>query len=638
MASSHQRFMAVAVACALTALGAVGARAAEPPREQHLVQDPHYGDVLFQFFQDKHFSAITTLMVSQHFERMPHHADEAEVLRGGLLLSYGLHREAGQIFAQLIDRSTKPAVRDRAWFYLAKIRHQRGFDAEAEDALNRIQGRLPPELEEDRGLLKAQLMMARNDYAGAAAALDAMVAPQPGKAADGKAEGSRYARYNLGVALIRSGDSARGNAVLDTLGRMPAPDEESRSLRDRTNVALGFAALKDNQPEKAREHLGRVRLKSMHANKALLGFGWAAASMKDPKSALVPWQELSGRDPSDSAVLEARIAVPYAYAELGAYGQALARYTEAISAFEKESKALDESIAAVREGKLLKGLLDNNPGEEMGWFWQIDKLPEMPHAGHLAPLLAQHEFQEAFKNYRDLLFLARNLQGWADNLGVFGDMLDNRRKAFTERLPQVRQQAANTGLAALQQRRDAVAAEVAQAEQAADGVALADARQRGLLVRLQSVKDTLARLPDTPEHAAARERARLAAGALTWELAQQHTARLWDVQKAMKTIDAELDGAKARDAALAQAERDEPARFDAFGGRITALGARVQALMPRVAALTREQQEAVQELAVAELQRQKERLQVYTVQARFAVAQLYDRATQSREGDHAARP
>ena len=35
---------------------------------------------------------------------------------------------------------------------------------------------------------------------------------------------------------------------------------------------------------------------------------------------------------------------------------------------------------------------------------------ELPHAGHLTPLLAQHEFQETFKNLRDLQFLSRNLQ------------------------------------------------------------------------------------------------------------------------------------------------------------------------------------------------------------------------------------
>jgi hypothetical protein len=41
----------------------------------------------------------------------------------------------------------------------------------------------------------------------------------------------------------------------------------------------------------------------------------------------------------------------------------------------------------------------------------------------------------------------------------------------------------------------------------------------------------------------------------------------------------------------------------------------------------------VQELAVAELARQKERLAAYTTQARFAVAQLYDRAALARKPD-----
>ena len=72
------------------------------------------------------------LMVSQHFDRVARHADEAEVLRGGMLLSYGMHREAGEIFARLIDKGAPPPVRDRAWFYLAKIRYQRGYLAEAE--------------------------------------------------------------------------------------------------------------------------------------------------------------------------------------------------------------------------------------------------------------------------------------------------------------------------------------------------------------------------------------------------------------------------------------------------------------------------------------------------------------------------
>ena len=614
-------FNAAAVVIALGALLALGvlngARAAEPPAPTHEIRDPHYGDTLFHFFQERYFTSVTTLMTSQYFNRVSQHADEAEVLRGGMLLSYGLHREAGEIFAQLIEKGASPKVRDRAWFYLAKIRYQRGYLAEAEDAIARIENNLPPELVEERGLLQANILMARGDFAGAANALSALT---------GKTPGARYARYNLGIALIKSGDSARGTAVLDELGKQGAENEEQRSLRDRANVALGFSALTEDQPKEARAYLERVRLKSLHANKALLGFGWAAAAMKEPKLALVPWVELAQRDVSDSAALEAQIAVPYAYAELGAYGQALDRYNGAIGAFERENTSLDESIQAIRSGTLVDALIERNPGDEMGWFWNIADLPEMPHANHLSQVLAQHEFQEAFKNYRDLRFLAKNLDDWREKLVVFQDMLDNRKKAFEDRLPKVRQRASEIGIDALQKRRDGVVAEVARAEEQADGVALADAKQTELLKRLADVQAGLKGNDSDPELATLRDRARLAGGVLSWQLGQDYTARIWDVKKELVTIDAQIAEAQRLDAELAQAQRDEPERFERFAKRIAALDPLLKVMIPRVAALSKEQQGAVQEIAIAELSRQKERLAVYSTQARFAVAQLYDRA------------
>jgi tetratricopeptide (TPR) repeat protein len=294
------------------------------------VKDPHYGDVLFQYFQENYFSAATTLMVSQKMDRVSHHTEEAEVLRGGILLSYGLHREAGDIFNRLIAMGATPPTRDRAWFFLAKIRYQRGYLAEAQDAMTRIGNALAPEFKEERVLLQANLQMAQGDYSSAATTLAAV---------DSKAPSARYLRFNLGVALIKAGQTERGTAVLDALGRAPAEDEEYRGLRDRANLALGFAAMADNQPKAAREYLERVRLKSLQANKALLGLGWAAASMKEPTLALVPWMELTGRDVQDAAVLEAHIAVPYAYAELGAYSQSAQGYDMAVATFNREHSA-----------------------------------------------------------------------------------------------------------------------------------------------------------------------------------------------------------------------------------------------------------------------------------------------------------
>jgi len=373
-----------------------------------------------------------------------------------------------------------------------------------------------------------------------------------------------------------------------------------------------------------------------------LGMGWAASARKETAQALVPWLELTQRDVSDSAVLEAHIAVPYAYAELGAYGQAAQGYEQAITTFTRESTALNESIAAIQTGTLVNALVERNPGDEMGWFWGVRELPDMPHASHLATVLAQHEFQEALKNYRDLLFLTRNLQEWRDKLSVFDDMLANRRKAFAERLPLVKQRASEIAIGPLQQRHAAANALVTAGETAADGVAFADTKQLGLLDRVARVQTALKVAPNSAESSTARDRARLAAGALTWQLAQDYPGRVWQAKKQLQAIVDELATAQRLDAALAQAQRDEPVRFDAFAQRIATMRPVIDAMLPRVAALGKEQQQAVQGIAIAALARQQEHLGQYSTQARFALAQLYDRGTDrsapAPEANRATKP
>lgn len=666
-----------AAAALLWAAAALPASAAEPAPPLRTVQAPHYGDVLFQFFQDKPFPALTSLMVSQHFQRMPRHEDEAEMLRGGLLLGYGLSREAGEIFERLAG-SASPAVRDRAWFFLARLRYQRGEAEAADAALARIGAPLPGLLEEERLLLAGQVRLALGDTGGAADALRALLArpPQPlpeegaepgsppppkrsifarvgGWLADAftlrwfrsvpvrTSNAAHYARYNLGIALIRGGDVAGGRAALDELGRTPMHDEEGRSLRDQANVALGYAALADEDPEAAAQALERVRLQGSHSNKALLGFGWAAAAQDEPEQALVPWMELAGRDPSDPAVLEARIAVPYALAEAGAYGQALTRYEEALAVYAAERRALDESIASIRGGEFVDALLQDNPPEELGWARPLQHLPEVPHRTHLAPVLASHAFQEAFKNHRDLVFLASNLDAWQERLAVYGDTLDHRQRGFSERLPQVRERAAGLHVDGLQARRDALAGELAAASEAADGLAFATGAERAQWQKIERARRLLdeqgAALGGEVDVPAVHERLRRLQGALTWQLAQQYPERRWAADKGLQRVEESLGVARERDASLAAAQREEPVRFQRFTERLAALAQRIRALQPRLAELTAEQRVALQTEAVAALQAQQQRLDSYADQARYAVAQLYDRATQPapqpKEGD-----
>lgn len=596
---------------------------AEPVQAQaQPVKDLYYGDALFQFFQDHYFSTLTGVMVSQHFGRLSHHEEDAEILRGGILLSYGLHREAGEVFERLIDNGASPATRDRAWFYLAKIRYQRGYFPEAEAALKHIGDALPQELQEECGMLQANLLMARSDYVDAIEVLTPL---------EKSATDPTYARYNLGIALIKTGSTERGVALLDQVGMAVAGDEEHRSLRDRANLALGFSALSDHKNSDARQYFERIRLHGAQANKALLGMGWSQVADKDFKAALVPWMELMQRNDNDTAELEARLAVPYAYAELGALGQSATLYNAAIAAFSQEDNDLNESIGAIQSGKLVDALIAKNPSDDMGWFGSIGNLPDMPHAAHLTRVLAQHDFQEAFKNYRDLRFLEKNLTGWRDKLSVFEGMLDNRRKAYAERLPQVMQQAQEVGIPAIRNRKDELAAQIASGEsdsdEAEDGAVFADAKQLALQARINEMQKLIDRHPNDPAFAAASDKVRLVQGMLTWQLSQDYHDRYWQAKKDMQEITRQLDLALQSEAALQQAQQSEPARFDQLAQRITALSAAINNLMPRIAALSKEQQQAVQDIAVTELNHEKIMLGQYATQARFALAQLYDRSS-----------
>ena len=258
-------------------------------------------------------------------------------------------------------------------------------------------------------------------------------------------------------------------------------------------------------------------------------------------------------------------------------------------------------------------------------------------------MLAAHEFQEAFKNYRDLLFLSSNLDEWHDKLGVFDDMLATRRKAFAERLPQVPRAAARRSASTrCSKRRDA--------HRRRDRARRGRRRRRRLRRREASSSCWRAstgvarRSPTAPdadaELAEARDRLRLVARRAGLAAAQEQTDRAWDAKKELAAHRGRARRrAERRDAELARRQRDEPARFDDFARAHRRAQRRCSSvLIPRVAALGREQQRAVQDIAIAELERQQERLAVYTTQARFALAQLYDRAYGKKEGDHAARP
>jgi tetratricopeptide (TPR) repeat protein len=585
-----------------------------PPQD---VKDLSYGDVLFYYYQGDWFDAITRLLAARQLGRLPNTQGEAELLLGGLYLSLGEHVEAGNIFEKLLNANASEAVRNKAWFYLGKVWYQRGYLTESERALAQVSDKIQPRISAERYMLLAQLMLRQERYDDAIAALSAWHGP---------ADWTAYAQFNLGVALVRKGRLQDATSHLDQVGRMDGSSEEVLALKDRANLALGFALLQAGRAADALPILERVRLEGPYSSKALLGVGWADSVRGEFKRALVPWLALRKRSLLDSAVQESYLTVPYAYNQLGASGQAAEFYNTAIDSFDAESKRIDDSIAQIQSGTLLDRLLtDESKG--LTWYWQLETLPDAPESRYLYQLLAGNEFQEGLKDYRELAFMQRNLKDWREQLSVFNDMLDTRRQAYEQRAPRADAVLAATDLDALTSKRVAFESRLNEIEKSGDVAALGSAEEQQNWARLKHIEEYLAAHPDDPDLADLKERFRLLKGVMYWRMAESFKARLWNERRAVKELESSLVETEKRAVLVDQARLGLPGSSGAFAARVSAVDRRIGELQQRLAALSERQNRFLQALAIRELRAQKQRIEVYQIQARYELAAIYDKSS-----------
>ena len=600
------------------AVPAIASAGDEPERT---VKDLAYGEVLFEFYQDDHFAALTRLLAGLERNELPSHARDADLLLGALYLSFGQHQIAGQVFEQVLEESVDPMLHDRAWFFLAKIWHQRGYLPEAEQALARISDALPESFEPERVMLESQVLMEQQRFGEALAVLEAWKKPDD--------EWVGYIKYNIGVALVRLGEVDAGSLILAEVGRMETDEDSAETvlaLRDKANVALGYAWLQAERPVEAKPALQRVRLAGPYSNKALLGVGWADAEQDNYRAALAPWVELQDRDLLDSAVQESLLAVPYAFSRLDAEAQAAEYYVNAIDALTAEIARIDEAVESVKNGELLAEWLAAQQSEAVGWYFELDQIPESTESRYLVELMASNRFQEGVKNYHDLLSMSDNLTDWVGSLGAFDDILDTRQRAYEARLPTIESSLNDIQLDALERKRVELESRLLTIEQTEDIVALGTPEQQRIWGELEAMELKLSMIEGEPNAAELHEKQQFFKGLLLWELRRDYRARLWNEQRSLRELELELMEVRARHHAVATASSDWPDEFAGLTSRIGGLRPRVESLQSSTQAAVTDQRQYLELVAIDTLESQRDRLNTYMVQARFSLATIYDRA------------
>jgi hypothetical protein len=157
--------------------------------------------------------------------------------------------------------------------------------------------------------------------------------------------------------------------------------------------------------------------------------------------------------------------------------------------------------------------------------------------------------------------------------------------------------------------------------------ALGTPEEQQTWARLKRIEDFLAAHPDDPDLAEMREKHRLMKGVMYWRLSESFKARLWNERRSVKELEASLKDTQKRALLVRQARVGMPASNGGYGTRVAALRGRIDDLQLRISDVSAKQNLFLQQLAIRELEGQKQRIDTYEIQARYELAAIYDRAS-----------
>jgi tetratricopeptide (TPR) repeat protein len=597
------------------------------------LRDLFFGDALYHAHQGQYFDAIQRLdteLAQYHrldqpeLDTLHYHVNEAEFSVGDFELDYRMHYRAGRAIKRVLEGSVDDAVRNEAAFRLARIHFQKDQLDDALEALGRIRGPVPEPIKNDVEFLRANIYMATGRPGEAVEVLSHL---QNDKSLSG------FVAYNLGIALLQAGRQKEAIEQLDKAGQIAADDPAGLAIRDKSNLVLGALLFQSGNFERAKQSLDRVRLEGPFSNQALLRAGWAEASAQQYDRALVPLNILANREPTDVAVQEAMLAVPHAYADLKLYGRSALMYGRALEVFSNQIEKVDASIDSVRQGQFLKALIREESREDQTWVIRLRSLPGAPETYYLMELMASHDFQTALHNYLDLEDLRSKLIAWQTGLDSFDDIIRLRKQNYEPLLPvvdaQFQELDSRMRLRLEQRKHLAERLQTMLTAPRPDYLATADERAAG--ERIALVEKQLGN-SDSAESVALRQRAARLQGVLTWRLETEYQERLTAAYKHLNELNTQVDALTRQYDAFVRTRQAATHSYVGYNDQIAQLRERVRRALERVDTLMARQGHMIETVAVNQLQARRERLVAQQIQARYGVADSYDRTARVQSG------
>lgn len=608
---------------------------------------------LYEYYQGNYFSALSQLQVLKSKTTIDGLPGSAELLEGGVSLSFGLEIRAESIFQSLLQNpredstddvniSVSPEVHSIAWYFLGKLQYQQGDYSAAKSSFNQITEGLGRDRLEEIRYLQTNIALKENKLSEARVF---------SRNIPDKSTWRFYANYNVATTAFSNEENnpAQGTVelkpLLDYLGSNP----ELILLRERALISQGYSLLKQNNPVEAMHHLGRVEKDSLFHSQAMLGYGWGAAQQENYLLALSPWLTLSEGNILDPNVREAIVAVPFAYEKLNRPVSALEAYNSAIQRFNAEIEALSTLSSYIQSSSIttllnLSSEYTDKPLEELEAralstigesllkreYWQGDKT-----LSAIQPLLEKNAIQNAISDYLNLLRLKQYLSHWQQRLLTYKELITQRELARKDKEQQIIKLDTGTKLEELKKQKASLLNKLVEIEAAGTGteflqgdnlefMEMVQSAQSNLNILEKSVNSGLSDNDEIPIEQYKNDLARYK-GILLWRASEGFSDAFWQHKALLLQVDREIQRLEENSKRVNKALDESPdilpyqQRVDKLDNRISATNKAIKDQLAKI-----ENQLKVQ--FVDELNQNINKITYYLGYARLGAARLYDKS------------
>lgn len=366
-----------------------------------------YGTILFDYFQKDYFNALVEFEYNISINNSVAKSADGQVLKGGMMLSYGVPDEAYRLFKAVLAKSQPLDIRNRAWYYLAKFYYNKSEIAAATEALMQVKGEVPHDIHLLYHYLATLIQINGQHLGQAQQHLDKIAHETPVYP---------YLLFNMAIGHLRSGKLPEAVANLESVSQFSGTSEELSVLADRAKHGLSQLAIQAGRYPQAWLYLKDIRTGGLYSNRALLTYAWSAIKLKRYSDAVPALESLNRRSISLPEVQEAKVLLSHLYEQEGSPRKALKANLLAEKEFEKgiAQVAAARKIIAMRE--VPREFIDNLEAivSDSDWYGAQPSVNYQKLTPFLIDLMASNSFNETLKELADLYAIKDNLIHWAN--------------------------------------------------------------------------------------------------------------------------------------------------------------------------------------------------------------------------------